>query len=51
MEQRLNGSGLIIVNPPWKLLEHLKIQLPPLARRLAGPGGAPETHFYRLGDN
>ncbi len=48
VEQRLNGSGLIIINPPWKLLQHLKTLLPPLALRLAGPTGTPQTAFYHL---
>jgi 23S rRNA (adenine2030-N6)-methyltransferase len=30
----LSGSGLIIVNPPWKLDDELKILLPALAARL-----------------
>ena len=32
---RLNGSGLIIVNPPWKLEAELATLLPALAGRLA----------------
>jgi 23S rRNA (adenine2030-N6)-methyltransferase len=48
MEQRLNGSGVVIINPPWKLLQHLKTLLPPLARRLAGSTGKPQTNFYDL---
>lgn len=31
---RLNGSGLIIVNPPWRLEAELKVLLPVLARLL-----------------
>jgi 23S rRNA (adenine2030-N6)-methyltransferase len=35
---RLNGSGLILVNPPWTLAGELEILLPALAQVLAGPG-------------
>ena len=36
---RLNGSGLLIVNPPWRLAGDAAILLPALAERLAaGPG-------------
>lgn len=48
VEQRLNGSGVVIINPPWKLLQRLKTLLPPLALRLAGPTGKPQTNFYDL---
>ena len=33
--ERMNGAGLILVNPPWKLEAELKILLPALADRLA----------------
>ena len=46
--QRLNGSGLIIINPPWKLQATLEELLPPLARRLAGTRGTPHVQFYNL---
>lgn len=38
---RLNGSGLIIVNPPWTLEDELKLLLPVLAHLLGrdGKGG------------
>jgi 23S rRNA (adenine2030-N6)-methyltransferase len=38
---RLNGSGLILVNPPWTLYRELEILLPALAQILgvAGKGG------------
>lgn len=40
----LNGSGLLVVNPPWTLREELEVLLPFLAERLAQrPGGG-----YRL---
>ena len=36
----LNGSGLLIVNPPWLMLERMQIWLPELQSCLAvGPGG------------
>lgn len=34
---RLNGSGLIVVNPPWLLESEMKLLLPALAERLADP--------------
>lgn len=39
---RLNGSGLIIANPPWQLDEECAVLLPALAERLApdGRGGS-----------
>jgi 23S rRNA (adenine2030-N6)-methyltransferase len=42
---RLNGSGLMLVNPPWRLNEELGAILPSLAERLADrearfPGGS-----------
>jgi len=46
--QRLNGSGLIAINPPWKLEETLRSQLPPLAEFLAGTGGAPQVRLIPL---
>ena len=32
---RLNGSGLLLVNPPWKLEEEIRVLLPPLAERMS----------------
>lgn len=49
--QRLNGSGMLLIHPPWKLRETLEAQLPPLARFLAGSGGAPQVRFIELGGN
>lgn len=46
--QRLNGSGAILINPPWKLEAALRALLPPLAAFLAGPDGRPQTHFVNL---
>jgi len=34
-QTRLNGSGFILVNPPWTLESELKVLLPVLARLLA----------------
>ena len=36
--RRLNGSGLILVNPPWRLADELAILLPALVKTL-GRGG------------
>jgi 23S rRNA (adenine2030-N6)-methyltransferase len=38
-EDRLRGSGLIVVNPPWTLPDELGVLLPALAQAL---GGAPK---------
>jgi 23S rRNA (adenine2030-N6)-methyltransferase len=38
--ERLGGSGLIIVNPPWRLEQELSLLLPALAQALAAPAGA-----------
>jgi 23S rRNA (adenine2030-N6)-methyltransferase len=47
--QRLNGSGMVLINPPWKLREWLAATLEPLAAFLAGPGGQPQVRFVELG--
>lgn len=47
--QRLNGSGAILVNPPWKLEASLRSVLPPLAEFLAGPDGQPNARIVHLG--
>jgi 23S rRNA (adenine2030-N6)-methyltransferase len=39
----LAGSGLVILNPPWGLEQHLSAVLPPLALALAEPEAAPST--------
>jgi 23S rRNA (adenine2030-N6)-methyltransferase len=49
VEQRLNGSGLIIVNAPWGLLESLQTTLPPLATYFAGTEGWPAMNVIPLG--
>jgi 23S rRNA (adenine2030-N6)-methyltransferase len=48
VEQRLNGSGYVLVNPPWKLLDTLRTTLPPLAAFLAGADGRPEVKVLDL---
>src|SRR6185437_8886532 len=35
---RLNGCGLILVNPPWKLADELAILMPVLAKILGSDG-------------
>lgn len=37
---RLNGSGLLVVNPPWTLEEAMRLAGPALAERLAPGAGA-----------
>jgi 23S rRNA (adenine2030-N6)-methyltransferase len=49
VERRLNGSGLILINSPWRLIETLQDTLPALARRLAQESGKPEVRFIDLG--
>lgn len=48
VEQRLNGSGLIMLNPPWKLVETLQATLPALAEHLAGLAGRAQVRFMDL---
>lgn len=45
---RLNGSGVVVLNPPWKLDETLRAVLPPLAARLAGAAGQPRVQLQVL---
>ncbi|MFA7097018.1 MAG: 23S rRNA (adenine(2030)-N(6))-methyltransferase RlmJ [Gammaproteobacteria bacterium] len=45
---RLNGSGIVLINPPWQLKETLARELPPLAQRLAGPNGTPGVRVEEL---
>jgi 23S rRNA (adenine2030-N6)-methyltransferase len=48
--QRLNGSGMILLSPPWKLAETLRVTLAPLAEFLAAdPGSRPQVRFVNLG--
>lgn len=39
-DRQMNGSGLIVVNPPWQLAETLKPMLEFLKSRMAREGGA-----------
>ncbi len=43
--QRLGGSGLVIVNPPWTLEGELKTLLPALAATVAGVAGRSRTSW------
>ena len=43
--QRLNGAGVAILNPPWRLDERLDALMPLLAQHLAAPG---ETGLGRM---
>ena len=44
----LNGSGLLIVNPPWQLLERMRVWLPQLQACLAvGTGGGSDARILR----
>ena len=44
-QTRLNGSGLIVVNPPWTLQAELSVLLPALAKCLESQ---PKSGSYRL---
>jgi 23S rRNA (adenine2030-N6)-methyltransferase len=44
-DERLRGSGLILVNPPWKLESDLAVLLPALAEVLAGTPGQGGTRI------
>jgi len=46
--QRLNGSGMLLVNPPWRLDETLRAILTPLAGFLAPPNGRPQFRIVGL---
>lgn len=48
VENRLNGSGMTMINTPWGVLDALREQLPPLARRLAGEQGRPDVQCVDL---
>jgi 23S rRNA (adenine2030-N6)-methyltransferase len=45
-EERLRGSGMILINPPWKLESEVAVLLPALAEVLAG---APGSGRMRIG--
>lgn len=42
---RLYGSGMIVINPPWKLKEQLSEILPFIAERLGGEAGEARVDF------
>jgi 23S rRNA (adenine2030-N6)-methyltransferase len=46
----LRGSGLIVVNPPWKLHDELKVMLPTLAVALSRGGKAMTTLEWLAGE-
>ena len=48
VENRLNGSGLALINAPWKLPAALNDALPALARVLAGDAGRPAARVFTL---
>lgn len=48
VENRLNGSGLVLINAPWKLPTTLNEALPALARVLAGSEGRPAARVFTL---
>lgn len=48
VENRLNGSGIVLVNAPWGVMDALREILSPLAARLAGVSGGAETRFVDL---
>lgn len=47
---RLNGSGLVLVNPPWKLKDALAASLPALAARLAAEDGSGRVLIAPVGE-
>jgi 23S rRNA (adenine2030-N6)-methyltransferase len=50
-QSRLNGSGLILVNPPWTLESDLQTLLPVLARLLERePGGGSMRVDWLVGE-
>ncbi|MDO9334790.1 MAG: 23S rRNA (adenine(2030)-N(6))-methyltransferase RlmJ [Caulobacter sp.] len=48
VENRLNGSGIVLINAPWGVMDALRELLSPLAGRLAGVSGKPEIRFVDL---
>jgi 23S rRNA (adenine2030-N6)-methyltransferase len=46
----LRGSGMIIVNPPWKLHDELSLLLPALRQTLAGRAEGGLTLDWLLGE-
>lgn len=48
VENRLNGSGIVLVNAPWGVMDALRELLPPLAGRMAGASEKTEVRFIDL---
>jgi 23S rRNA (adenine2030-N6)-methyltransferase len=44
---RLNGSGLLLVNPPWQIEQHLAPALDYLQMRLGGTGASSALHWLK----
>jgi 23S rRNA (adenine2030-N6)-methyltransferase len=44
-QDRLNGCGMAIVNPPWKLAEELETALPALHAAMGAEGGGPTLEW------
>ncbi len=49
-DKGLRGSGLIAVNPPWRLYEELEILLPALGRILSRGAACPTTLSWLAGE-
>jgi len=47
-EAGLNGSGMLLVNPPWRIEEELAATLPAVHAALAGDGAGGGTRIERL---
>ncbi|MDA1107467.1 MAG: 23S rRNA (adenine(2030)-N(6))-methyltransferase RlmJ [Proteobacteria bacterium] len=48
VENRLNGSSIVLINAPWGVMDALRELLSPLAVGLAGASGKPEVRFVDL---
>jgi 23S rRNA (adenine2030-N6)-methyltransferase len=46
-DNRLTGSGLFVINPPWRLEQELRVLLPGLTQALAQPGGGQHALEHR----
>lgn len=44
---RLNGSGMLILNPPWQFAESMQTTLALLRERLAEAGGSASMHWLK----
>jgi len=47
-EAGLNGSGMLLINPPWRIEEELAATLPAVHAALAGDGAGGGTRIERL---